>query len=78
MEPNTSQRSELKADTTSLVDAPTLLKTNWHPDSQPSLRWLREQTAKRTIPFLKIGRKVFFDPAKVRQSLAKRFTVESA
>ncbi|MFZ4594858.1 MAG: hypothetical protein ACOYOF_11410 [Verrucomicrobiaceae bacterium] len=53
------------------------MKIGWHPDAAPSLRWLREQTAKRTIPFLKVGHKVFFDPAKVRQSLAKRFTVEA-
>lgn len=75
---DTSPRNDLTADTTGLVDAATLLKTNWHPDSTPSLRWLRDQTAKRTIPYIKIGHKVFFDPAKVRQSLAKRFTVEAA
>jgi hypothetical protein len=75
---DTSPRNDVAADTTGLVDAATLLKTNWHPDSTPSLRWLRDQTAKRTIPYIKIGHKVFFDPAKVRQSLAKRFTVEAA
>lgn len=73
-----SPRNNVTADTTGLVDAATLLKTNWHPDAAPSLRWLRDQTAKRTIPYIKIGHKVFFDPAKVRQSLAKRFTVEAA
>jgi hypothetical protein len=59
------------------VDAATLRKTNWHPDCAPSLRWLREQTAKRTIPFLKIGHKVYFDPAKVKAALEKNFTVEA-
>jgi len=77
MKSTAPQRNEVTADTTGLVDAATLLKIGWHPDAAPSLRWLREQTAKRTIPFLKVGHKVFFDPAKVRQSLAKRFTVEA-
>jgi hypothetical protein len=78
MKNNASPRNDVTADTTGLVDAVTLLKTNWHPDAVPSLRWLREQTARRTIPYIKIGPKVFFDPAQVRQSLAKRFTVEAA
>ena len=77
MKSTAPQRDDVTAETTGLVDAVTLLKTHWHPDAAPSLRWLREQTAKRTIPFLKVGHKVFFDPAKVRQSLAKRFTVEA-
>ena len=78
MKTTASKGNEVTADTNGLVDAETLLKTNWHPDSRPSLRWLRDQTAKRTIPFLKIGHKVYFDPAKVRKALEKRFTVEAA
>ena len=75
---NAAPRSnDVTAETTGLVDAPTLIKTNWHPDAAPSLRWLREQTAKRTIPFIKIGHKVFFDPARVRAALASKFTVEA-
>ena len=75
---DTSPRNDVAADTTGLVDAATLLKTNWHPDAAPSLRWLREQTAKRTISFIKIGHKVYFDPSRVRRELARRFTVEAA
>jgi hypothetical protein len=78
MKPSASTPIELTAASTGLVDAATLLKTEWHPDAVPSLRWLREQTARRTIPYIKIGHKVFFDPAKVRRALAKRFTVEAA
>lgn len=78
MKQNTSQRKQDTGDTQGLVDALRLLETIFDPESRPSLRWLRDQTAKRTIPFLKIGHKVYFDPAKVRQALAKRFTVESA
>jgi hypothetical protein len=62
-----------------LLTAEELLKAIWpNPKSRPSLRWLREQQSRRTLPMVKIGRLVFFDPAKVRQSIAKRFTVEAA
>jgi hypothetical protein len=52
-----------------LVDGPRLLVTLWEPQSRPSLRWLREQTRRRTIPFIKLGRRVFFIPSKVRAAL---------
>lgn len=62
-----------------LLTAEELLKAIWpNPKSRPSLRWLREQQARRTLPMVKIGRLVFFDPAKVRHSIEKRFTVEAA
>ncbi len=60
-----------------LLDAIDLLAEIWpRPNSRPSLRWLREQQRKRTIPFIKVGHKVFFNPVKVRQALEKNFTVE--
>lgn len=55
-----------------LVDAETLIRILWHPDATPSLRWIREQQKCRTIPFVKIGRRVFFDPVAVRAALNKR------
>jgi hypothetical protein len=62
-----------------LLNAEGVLSAVWpDPSSRPSLRWMREQQAKRTLPYVKCGRLVFFDPAKVRQALAKRFTVEAA
>jgi hypothetical protein len=60
-----------------LMDAVTLLDTCFHPASRPSVRWLRKQQKKRTVPFIKIGSKVLFDPIKFRQALAKNFTVEA-
>lgn len=48
------------------VDAPKLLEILFDEDCRPSLRWLREQQAARKIPFVKIGRLVFFDPAAVK------------
>lgn len=62
-----------------LLNAPRLLETLW-PDaeSRPSLRWLREQQARRAIPYLKVSHKVYFDPEKVRESLDRKFTIESS
>ncbi len=62
----------------SLVGAEPLLKIIF-PDasSRPSLRWLREMQAKRLVPYLKIGRKVYFDPKEVRPSFDSQFKVES-
>ena len=60
-----------------LLDAVDLLAEIWpRSNSRPSLRWLREQQRKRTIPYIKVGHKVFFNPQKVRQALEKKFTVE--
>ena len=62
-----------------LVDAKGLLENLWpEPASRPCLRWLRQQQQKRTIPFLKVGHRVFFNPDKVKQELEKRFTVNAA
>jgi hypothetical protein len=72
MNPNTSAPE-------GLLSAEELLPAIWpNENSRPSLRWLREQQRKRTLPYVKFGRLVFFDLAKVRQALAKRFTVEAA
>lgn len=79
MQNTASNRDEYNADTAGLLTAEELLKAIWpNEKSRPSLRWLREQQARRTVPFVKCGRLVFFDAAKVRQSIAKRFTVEAA
>ena len=60
-----------------LLDAIDLLAEIWpRTNSRPSLRWLRKQTALRTLPYIKIGHKVYFNPTKVRQALEKKFTVE--
>lgn len=61
-----------------LVGGKELLKLIWpNAESRPSLRWLRDQQSKRTLPYVKCGRLVFFDPVKVRKALDKRFTVEA-
>jgi hypothetical protein len=51
------------------VDALRLLEILFDEDCRPSLRWLREKQAQRKIPFVKIGRLVFFDPVAVKAAL---------
>ena len=51
------------------VGAQKLLEIIFDADCRPSLRWLREQQAMRKLPFVKIGRLVFFDPIAVKAAL---------
>lgn len=61
-----------------LVDAVTLLQTLWpEGSSRPSLRWLREQQRRRTIPYLKIGTRVWFKPHAVREHLDRNWTCKA-
>jgi hypothetical protein len=56
-----------------LVDGPRLLEILF-PDEQcrPSMRWLKTQEANRAVPFMRLGRLIFYDPPKVRATLAAR------
>ncbi len=60
-----------------LVDAKRLLEELFEEQSRPSLRWLREQQARRAIPFVKLGRLVFFNPDQVREALNSRSTFKA-
>lgn len=64
-------------DDLAFVPGEVLLATLW-PDeeSRPTLRWLRKMTKLRALPFLKLGNRVWFDPARVRRHLEKQYTVE--
>ncbi len=59
-----------------LLGAKALLLALW-PDegSRPTLRWLRSMTKRKLIPYLKIGRRVFFEAERVRAALRKRFEI---
>jgi len=65
-------------DDLAFVPGEVLLATLW-PDEEtrPTLRWLRKMTATRSLPFVKLGNRVWFDPARVRRHLDKQFTVEA-
>ena len=54
-----------------LVNAQQLLDELFSDDARPSLRWLRTQTKARAIPFVRIGRLVFFDVEMVRAYLVE-------
>jgi hypothetical protein len=60
---------------TRYVDAPKLLEILFDEASRPSLRWLRDQQRNRTVPFCKIGRRVFFDPQIVKLHFDAKATV---
>ena len=66
IKPQTKQQSQLA---TRYVDANQLLEVLFDEGSRPSLRWVRDQQRNRTLPFCKIGRRVFFDPLLVKQHL---------
>jgi uncharacterized protein YbaR (Trm112 family) len=54
-----------------LVDGPKLLEILFQPECRPTLRWLRDQQRARRIPYVKIGRLVFFSPEQVRRALER-------
>jgi hypothetical protein len=55
-----------------LLSAKDMLVFVWpDPASRPSLRWIREMQSRRAIPFIKCGRRVFFEPARVLAALRK-------
>lgn len=51
-----------------LVSGETLLEILFPPDERPTLRWLRDQTKLRNIPYRKIGGMVRFDVDEVRNA----------
>lgn len=59
-----------------LVSGPRLLETMW-PDteSRPSLRWLRDRQADRSIPFVKLGGRVWFDLDEAGRAIVERWTI---
>jgi hypothetical protein len=61
-----------------LVGAETLLERLW-PDQKdrPSLRTLRNWQKRRIIPYVRLGRLVYFHPDEVAQAIRERWTVRS-
>lgn len=51
------------------VNAEKLLDSLFDPDCKPSMRWLRDQQSKGAVPFIRIGRLIFFDPPAVKAAL---------
>ncbi len=59
-----------------LVDGYTLLKELFDERCRPGIFWVREQCRLRTIPFVRMGRRVWFNVAAVRQAIDERHTVQ--
>jgi hypothetical protein len=70
----------LKGDTLAIekqaVNGKRLLEILFPPDSRPTHRWLQKQQQLRRIPFVKIGKCVWFFPDQVREAMIQRFTIK--
>jgi hypothetical protein len=60
-----------------LVDAKGLLEALFAENARPSLRWVRDQQKSRAIPFVRVGRLVFFDVPAVKEKLTRKNTVNA-
>jgi hypothetical protein len=74
---NTMQTENLTPLATRYVTAPRLLKILFDEASCPSLRWLRDRQKDRSIPFVRCGRKIFFDPELVKLHFNTKATAHS-
>ncbi len=55
-----------------LLNLPACMEAVWpDPQSRPSERWMRRMIALRKIPFVRIGRMLWFEPARVHAALRK-------
>jgi hypothetical protein len=64
------------AETLQLVDGQKLLEILFPADCRPTLRWLRQRQKKREIPYVKLGRLVYFNAIRVQEALAKQPTAK--
>lgn len=55
-----------------------LLELIW-PDekARPSVKWLHHQRANRQIPYIRVGRLIFYDPVRVKASLLSKREIKS-
>lgn len=58
-----------------LVDAPRCIDAIFHKEARPGLRTWMDWKAKGYLPFVRVGRRIFYDPAACRAALEKRFTI---
>ena len=74
MRPHNTDPSEPRPfQTQNLFDAKGLLEALWpNPQSRPSMRWLRKQQAVGALPYVKWGRRVFFDLEEVTRTIKRR------
>jgi hypothetical protein len=51
------------------VRGPELLKILWGPESRPSMRTLSRMKERRMIPYVRLGRGLYYDPNEVKKAL---------
>jgi len=59
-----------------LVGGQQLLDRLFEHEARPSIRWLRQKTKERAIPYIRIGHLVFFDVDLVRSTLLNKNLVQ--
>lgn len=61
-----------------LVGEAKLLEIVW-PDkeSRPSAKYVQRLRKRRAIPFVRLGRLIFYEPEKVMQIIQKRFEISA-
>jgi len=60
-----------------LLTAEECIKAVFGEASPPGLRTFREWQAQGFFPFVRVGRRTFFDPEDVRAALDRRFKVNA-
>ena len=63
--------------TTQLLSHEELLRALFTEEKRPSVRWLQRMMKARAVPYIKIGRFVYFDLAAVRSALDRKFSIKS-
>jgi hypothetical protein len=54
------------------VSAERLLEILWDEQSRPSLQWIRKETKRRMLPFIRRGRLIFYRPRSVMEWFNQR------
>ena len=78
MNTNTLYSEPLPELNTGLVNHRKCIEKIWpHEDSRMCERSFKKLQADGCIPYVKIGRRIYFDPEEVRQAINKQFKVEA-
>jgi hypothetical protein len=72
--PSTSPETKLPA---RYVRAPRLLELLFDEGDRPSLRTLRSWQRQRRVPFVRIGRGIYFDPMACKAALDSTATIKA-
>lgn len=60
-----------------LLNAREMLDEVFSAKSRPSIRWVRVQTKRKAIPYIRIGHRVFFDADMMRKHIAEKNSIKS-